>query len=131
MWKKETKEPTKSKRDWPTPKPTKKTDEPTLAPVTPNVWWFGAKRNAEKMDSGSASGSESDSDSMIGQHRNRQRNPLRNRLKHHRINQWIKRGRKRRKNPPNPNTIGQHLNQQRRRKNQQKNNGQLLNRPNQ
>merc|ERR1711879_1010199 len=36
------------------------TKEPT---VYPTAWWFGAKSNAEKMDSGSASGSESDSDS--------------------------------------------------------------------
>jgi len=37
---------------------------PTKAPtVYPTAWWFGAKSNAEKMDSGSGSGSESDSDS--------------------------------------------------------------------
>merc|ERR1711879_690748 len=36
------------------------TKEPT---VYPTAWWFGAKSDAEKMDSGSGSGSESDSDS--------------------------------------------------------------------
>merc|ERR1711941_101533 len=36
------------------------TKEPT---VYPTAWWFGAKSDAENIDSGSASGSESDSDS--------------------------------------------------------------------